>query len=143
MNTISKKKEDTTVVLGKTPRILSLLAEQFAICRLDPDSPIPEWAMPRQADFFAITQTKEELSIICPQQYIPTDITASLNWRCLKLEGPFELDEPGVLASLVSPLAEAGISVFAEATYDTDYLLVNNIEKAIQILEQLKHRVLQ
>jgi hypothetical protein len=143
MKTTSTKRENTLTVLGKKFRVLSLLPEQFAICRLAPDSPIPEWAMPRQADFFAITQTKEELSVICPQQHVPKDITVSLNWRCLKLEGPFELDEPGVLASLVSPLAEAGISVFAEATYDTDYLLVNDIEKAIQILEQLKHKVLQ
>ena len=30
----------------------------------------------------------------------------------------------GVLASLVGPLAEAGISVFAVSTFDTDYLLV-------------------
>ena len=31
----------------------------------------------------------------------------------------------GVVASLVTPLAEAGISVFVISTFDTDYLLVN------------------
>ncbi|MBY0522821.1 MAG: ACT domain-containing protein [Gemmataceae bacterium] len=30
----------------------------------------------------------------------------------------------GVLASLVAPLAEAGISVFAVSTFDTNYLLM-------------------
>ena len=38
----------------------------------------------------------------------------------------------GVLPSLVQPLAEAGISVFAISTFDTDYVLVKaaNLEQA-------------
>lgn len=128
------------------PRTLSLLPETFAICRLAPDAAIPAWAMQRQASFFAITQTREELSIICLQEQVPTDannILSDTGWRCLKLEGPFELDEPGVMVSLASPLAQAGISVFAEATYDTDYLLVNQLDKAIQTLEALQHRIVK
>jgi hypothetical protein len=126
-----------------TQRTLTLLPDDFAICRLDPDAAIPDWALLRPASFFSITQTQEELSIICPQQRVPDDVTAHRNWRCLKLEGPFDLDEPGILAGLVNPLAQAGIAVFAEATYDTDYLLVNKIEQAIQALEQLNHRIVQ
>ena len=30
----------------------------------------------------------------------------------------------GIMASLTKPLAEAGVSVFAISTYDTDYLLI-------------------
>lgn len=129
-------------MLFKT-RTLSLLSGTFAICRLAPDADIPAWAMPRQAEFFSITQTSDELSIVCPQSQVPEgqDIKADLGWRCLKLEGPFGMDEPGVLAGLVSPLAEQGISVFAEATYDTDYLLVNKLELAVETLEDLKHVV--
>jgi uncharacterized protein len=126
-----------------TPRTLTLLAEDFAICRLDPDAVIPDWAIQRPASFFAITQTHEELSIICPQQRVPDDVQAHRDWRCLKLEGAFDLDEPGILAALVNPLAQAGIAVFAEATYDTDYLLVNQIDNAIQALEQLGHRIIR
>ena len=42
----------------------------------------------------------------------------------------------GVLASLAAPLAEAGISVFAVSTFDTDYLLVKeaDFEKAVAVL---------
>jgi uncharacterized protein len=123
-------------------RTLTLLPEQFAICRLDPDSPIPDWALQKPSNFFTITQTQEELSIICPQQHVPEGVTAHTGWRCLKLHGPFDLDEPGILAALVTPLAQAGIAVFAEATYDTDYLLVNKIELAIQALTQMGHRIL-
>lgn len=125
-------------------RTLSVLPEIYAISRLAPDADIPDWAMPRQASFFAVTQTKEELSLICPQAQLPenADFPSDKGWHCLKLEGPFELDEPGVLASLVSPLAEAGISVFAEATYDTDYLVINDLAKATATLEGLGHTVL-
>ena len=124
-------------------RTLSVLPGYFSICRLKPNDVIPEWALLRNVDFFVITQTREELSIICPQQNVPNDDTtiADKNWRCLKLEGPFEMDEPGVMASLVSPLAEAGISVFAEATYDTDYLVVNQLDKAVQVFENMGHTI--
>jgi hypothetical protein len=131
--------------MNNTPRTLTLLPESFAICRLAPDAAIPAWAMPGKASFLAITLTHEELSIICPAHLLPadTDIPAFTGWRCLKLEGPIPLDEPGVLASLVVPMSKAGLSVFAEATYDTDYLLVNHIDTAIQALEQMGHRVVQ
>lgn len=129
--------------MNTVSRTLTLLPEPFAICRLEPDAPMPDWAMLRSASFFVITQTKEELSVICPQAYVPEGVMAYTGWRCLKLEGPFDLEEPGILAALVVPLAQAGIAVFAEATYDTDYLLVNQIENAIQALEQMNHKIVQ
>jgi len=122
-------------------RTLSLLPEHFAICQLAPDEPIPAWAMPSQATFYSITRTRDELSLICPQQQIPADVSADTGWRCLKIEGPFALDEPGILAAIVTPLAQAGISVFAVATYDTDYLVIKECERAIETLEQLAHHI--
>jgi hypothetical protein len=49
----------------------------------------------------------------------------------------------GVLASLVQPLAESGISVFAISTFDTDYLLVKvaDLQRAINALRQNGHNV--
>jgi hypothetical protein len=49
----------------------------------------------------------------------------------------------GVLASLVGPLASAGISIFTVATYDTDYVLVRDqdIERAMEVLEQAGDQV--
>jgi hypothetical protein len=129
--------------MSPVSRTLTLLPEVFAICRLEPDSPIPDWAMPRQASFFTIARTKDELSVICPQQHVPAGVAAYTGWRCLKLEGDLDVNETGVLAALVMPLAQAGIGVFAEATYERDYLLVKQIEKAIEALEQMNHRILQ
>ena len=123
-------------------RTLTLLPEQYAICRLHPNEAIPAWALANQAAFFSVTRSQDELSIICPQQQVPTEIVANRGWRCLKLNGPFGLDEPGVLASVMTPLAEAGLSVFAVATYDTDYLLVQKLDAAIAALEKAACSVL-
>jgi hypothetical protein len=66
----------------------------------------------------------DELSVICPEQYIPPDVRCERSWRLLKLEGPFHFAATGALVSVARPLAEAGVSLLAVATYDTDYLLV-------------------
>ena len=59
------------------------------------------------------------------------------------VQGPLPFDQVGVLASLARPLAEAGVSIFAISTYDTDYLLVRKIEleAAIASLRSAGHRV--
>ena len=47
---------------------------------------------------------------------------------------PFSL--VGVVASLTTPLANAGVGVFVVSTFDTDYLLVkaSDVERAINAL---------
>jgi hypothetical protein len=49
----------------------------------------------------------------------------------------------GVVASLVTPLGEAGISVFVVSTFDTDYLLVKQagFQRAIAELLRAGHSV--
>ena len=49
----------------------------------------------------------------------------------------------GVVASLVTPLAEAGISVFVVSTFDTDYLLIKETESemALAALQAAGHKV--
>jgi hypothetical protein len=71
-----------------------------------------------------VTRTTRELSIVCPEASVPDDVRASRGWTRLVLDGTFALDETGVLAALVAPLAAARVPVFALATFDTDHLLV-------------------
>lgn len=49
----------------------------------------------------------------------------------------------GVVASLSTPLAEAGIGIFVISTFDTDYLLVkeNDFQKAVDALRAAGHAV--
>ena len=118
-----------------------ILTESLAICRLEKDAAIPEWA--RTGSFVSTTRTAEELSIVCPQIQVPAGMKREEGWRCIKVQGPLDFSLTGILASLTTPLAKEGISVFAISTYDTDYLLVKeeNLEKAIEILVKKGHQI--
>lgn len=120
---------------------LSVLPEEFGICRLQSSAEMPTWAT--ENPFFSITRTPEELSVVCPTASIPAEVPAERGWRCLKVHGPLAFGQTGVLLSLAGPLAAAGISIFALSTYDTDYLLVkgDDLLRAVEALRSVGHEV--
>lgn len=93
--------------------------------------------------FHAITRTPRELSIVCPEDLVPAGVRSEKGWRCLSLAGPIAFTETGVLSSLATPLAEAGIGIFVISTFDTDYVLVavSRLEAAVRALEGAGHRI--
>ena len=113
---------------------LSVRHERLAVCRLSPDQKVPSWAT--EAEFFSLTRTPDELSIVCPEAIVPTGVRKESGWRALGFEGPLDFSLVGVLAAIAGPLAEAGVSVFAVSTYDTDYVLVceEQLERALAAL---------
>ena len=125
--------------MSHTNLALSLLSETFAICRLEPEADIPPWAL--AGNFFSITRTEEELSLVCPQEVVPDGVQCEKGWRCIMVLGPLDFSLTGILPSLTAPLAEAGITVFAISTFDTDYLLVkaDNLQRAVLKLEEAGH----
>jgi hypothetical protein len=127
--------------MSPTNLTLSLLADNFSICRLGPEESIPPWAL--AGEFFSITRTKEELSLVCSQEVVPADVQSEAGWRCLMVGGPLDFSLTGILASLTTSLAEVGISIFAISTFDTDYLLVkaDNLERAVLKLKEAGHHV--
>ncbi|MEJ2703082.1 MAG: ACT domain-containing protein [Sedimentisphaerales bacterium] len=120
---------------------LSLLPGEFAVCRLEPERDIPEWAT-RDA-FWSVTKTLHELSIVCCDGNVPEDIEAERGWRILEVESPLDFSMTGVLNSLTKPLAESRISVFVLSTYLTDYVMIRqkDFESAIIILRAQGHRI--
>jgi hypothetical protein len=123
------------------PLSLHLLPGNLAVCRLAPDSPVPDWAM--HGSFCSVTRTAEEVSVVCSEDAVPENTRAEGGWRALKVEGPLDFAITGVLAGLTKPLAEAGVSVFVISTYDTDYLLVRSrdIASAVAALRTAGHNV--
>lgn len=103
---------------------LQILEKNYAICRLDPKSEVPEWAL--RGHFFSISRSDTELSIVCEEGLAPQEITSVMGWKILKVEGTLDFNLTGILASIANPLAEAKISIFAISTFDTDYVLVKN-----------------
>jgi hypothetical protein len=120
---------------------LSVLEERLAVCRLDPPAEIPAWAT--GAPFFSVTRTSDELSIVCPEEHVPQGITCERGWRALRFDGPSEFGLVGVLASVAVPLAQSEVSILAVATYDTDYVLVeeSQLPVATRALREWGHEV--
>ena len=117
---------------------IALLPHPLAVCRLAPDAPVPPWV---RGAFTSVTRTDEELSVVCDDEAVPEDVQAERGWRVLKVEGPIPFEMTGVAAALVGPLAEARISVFLLATYDTDYLLLKeeSFARAVEVLRAAGH----
>ncbi|MCH7702741.1 MAG: ACT domain-containing protein [Planctomycetes bacterium] len=126
-----------------TPRTLTLsvLPEILAVCRLGPGEPIPDWAL-IASSFLSLTRTTDELSVVCAESSVPDDIRCERDWRAVKVGGPLDFAETGILASLATPLGDAGISVFAVSTFDTDYLLVKQpaLDRTRSVLTRAGHR---
>ncbi len=123
------------------PLTLTVLDQTLAIARLRASEPIPEWSV--RSAWCSITNTGSELSIVCPQQNVPNEVASEKGWRPFAVKGPLDFELTGVLASLATPLAAAGISIFAVSTFDTDYLLVKQeqLAAAIETLQRAGHTV--
>src|SRR5262249_15378315 len=132
----------TTERSGTTQqRTLRVVDGTFAICGLEATAPVPAWAT--SGDFFSISRTAEELSVVCRQDAVPEGVRSERGWRCLRVAGTIPFAVVGVLASLTASLAEAGVSAFAVSTFDTDYLLVQetNWPRAVAALRRHGHEV--
>jgi hypothetical protein len=118
------------------------LPERYAVCRLSPNAPLPAPSTPAGTEaLWSVTRTAEEVSVVLPESEVQAGWKAETDWRCLKVQGPIDFGLTGVLASVAAPLAEAGVSLFAVSTYDTDYILVreSQAERAGEILRAAGH----
>jgi hypothetical protein len=127
--------------MSKLALTLAVLPGTYAVCRLDGGAAVPGWAT--SGSFFSVTRTSDELSVVCEQGAVPQGVLCEGGWRCLKVQGPLDFGLTGILASLAVPRAEAGISIFALSTYDTDYIMVKaaGLERAVAVLSGSGHRI--
>ena len=123
----------------RAPLTLDVLAEPLSVWRFAADVDVSEWAL-RAGSFSSVTRTDDELSVICatarmPSMPLPASTVREDGWRALKVVGPFAFTEDGVLLRVAAPLAAAGISILAMATFDTDYVLVQETQLASAVAE--------
>ena len=107
--------------------VMSTLVGQLAIFRLPPDAAIPDWA--NQGNFCSITRTPHELSIVTSIGVtiaaVPADAQRTSGpWTAFMVHGPLDFALTGILSKISGALANAGVSIFAISTFDTDYVLV-------------------
>ncbi len=121
---------------------LKLLKGKYSVCRINKDDEIPKWIF--NEEFFSITKTEDELSIVCLQDKIKDDVLCERNWKILKIEGPLDFSLIGILSKISTLMANNNISIFAISTYDTDYILIKeeSIDKAIEVLINNNYNVI-
>jgi hypothetical protein len=121
---------------------LTLLPDPLAICRLPAATALPAWA--RAGGLTSVTWTSAETSLVCVAALVPPDVQADAGWRAFVVAGPLDFSLTGVLLSIAQPLADAGVSIFALSTYDTDYVLVKEsaLPAAVAALTGCGHRVI-
>jgi uncharacterized protein len=121
---------------------LVLLADDYAVCRLEPGSLLPS-GLEAGSGVVSVTWTPYEISIICTADQAPAGGVVNVPWRCFRVIGPVNLALTGILAALVNPLADARVNVFAFSTHDTDYVLVPAVRlgEALAAFAAAGHRV--
>lgn len=122
---------------------MKLLKDTYAVCRLAKDDKLPAWI--NNSEFYSVTKTADELSIVCLQKSIPNDVKCEKDWRILKVEGPLDFSLIGILSSISTILAQKRISIFAVSTYDTDYILVKDadIDYAVKALADENYEIIK
>lgn len=120
---------------ARVVRRLAVWPERWAVCRLAPDADVPGWAT-RPSALTVVARTDAELSIVAPEAILPADGEIERGFRVLALRGPIPFATTGVIASIAGPLADADISLFPIATYDTDYVMVKEavLDRALATL---------
>src|SRR4051812_30037261 len=65
------------------------------------------------------------------------------DYRALRVRGQLPPDLVGILLSIAEPLAQAGLSIFAISTYDTDYVLIKerDLAAALKALRAAGHQL--
>ena len=113
---------------------LQLHSTVLSIHSLALDDDIPP-ALLKQPLFF-ISKTHDELSVVCPDDFIIDSQDTESNWQALEVIGPLGFSLTGIMANISGVLARAGVSIFSISTYDTDYILVKKqtVNKAMAAL---------
>jgi hypothetical protein len=122
---------------------LQILPNPYAVSRLPAGSPVPVWS--DNPDFYAITSTNEELSVVCPESQTPEGVKSERQWRILKILGPLEFSLVGILAEISQVLAASGVSIYAISTFDTDYILLKQgqLEVGLDALRSAGYNIVE
>jgi uncharacterized protein len=123
---------------------LFVLPEKYGVVKLDPGTEINTKGG-NSTELLAVIHTPEETTVVCQENIISPGKEVEKGWRALKVGGFLEFELIGVLASIIMPLAENGISIYTLSTYSTDFILVkaNLLSKAIKALKKAGFEIVE
>jgi uncharacterized protein len=99
-----------------------MLPGRLAVCRLDPNEPVPAWAA-TSGPLVSVTRTGGDVGRVRRGGRPPWgDVREGMAMPADSR--PLALSETGVISSVAAPLTRAGIGIFVVSTYDSDNILV-------------------
>lgn len=118
---------------------LRLLDEKFAVSIMPQFAELP--SVFAKGEMCFVMRTDEDLTIICPEFMAPDSGQQEVGYRCIRPTEQIPSNTTGILISLVKPLTEAGISIFAVSTFHSDYifLMEEHLVNATQALQHAGH----
>ena len=120
---------------------LTVLDPTLAVTRLPAGEGLPWWAA--GSSVLSFTRSADETSVVCESRLVPREARSEGGFRALRVDGTLAFQETGILVSLATPLATAGVPVFVVSTFDTDYVLVPGLRlgDAVEALRKAGHSV--
>ena len=99
---------------------LQIIEGKFSVCKVENLR-----AVNFNVPWLFVGKTDAEISVVCLTADVPhATLAREDGWRALRVAEPMNFGLTGVLAGISTVLAQAGISIFAVSTFDTDYILV-------------------
>jgi hypothetical protein len=116
--------------------------QPLSVVRLAGDDPPPAWLFAGPG-IAAAVRRGDELGGVCATERVPAEAVSEDGWVALEVEGPLDFALTGILLAIATPLAQAGVSIYALSTYDTDVVLVraDALETAAEALIAAGHVV--
>lgn len=107
-----------------TDLVIERALGRFAMVRLPKDAPLPAWFQSTSV-FSAMVRTPDELSLMVREEDLGACVDrVEDDWVGWFVRGPLAFEMVGVMARLSGALAQAGVSLLAISTFDTDWLFV-------------------
>jgi len=118
---------------------LQLLEEKFTISKMPQFAELP--SVFAKGEMCFVMRTDDDLTIISPEFMAPDNGQQEIGYLCIRIAGQTPSNTTGILFTLVKPLTEAGISIFAVSTFSSDYifLMEEHLVKATQALQHAGH----
>ena len=108
---------------------LQWLAQDFSVCQVE------DYTQTELKGFCFLEKTDAENSLVCESARVPPNtIRREDGWKAFRVVGTLDFSLLGILAKIAGHLADAGVSLFALSTYQTDYILVKDPEKTEKAL---------
>jgi hypothetical protein len=117
--------------------ILETLDGTYSIHQFDIKDALPPDIF--KSDFYSVTRTGDEISVVIKDPLKVTSQKASAGWKGLRVAGILDFSLTGILHDITKPLKDNRIPVFVISTYNTDYIFVKeeSFERTLAILKTI------